>query len=304
MTLRFGLLGTGYWAAETQGVALAAHPDVELVGVWGRDPAKAEVLAERHGARPYRDADALFAEVDAIAIALPPQVQGELALRAARAGCHLLLDKPVALDPQVAADIAAETERRGRAGLVFFTNRFNATIEDFLVKTAAAGDVTGVQATLHASMYAPGSPYAESRWRQEKGGLWDLGPHLLSVVVPVLGPVTEVSAMMGPRQTAQLLTRHETGTVGTISVTLDAALDAFRSQTLFCAERGWHELPAGERSPTQAFTAAIDRLLAATEPGAAPEPCDLTFGRDVVAVLAAAGTSIEEGRTVGVATRQ
>lgn len=301
MTMRFGLLGTGYWAAETQGAALAAHSDVELVGVWGRDPAKAEALAERHGARPYSDVDALFAAVDAVAIALPPQVQGELALRAARAGCHLLLDKPVALETQVAADIAAEAERRGRAGVVFFTNRFQATIADFLAKTAAAGDVTGVQATLHASMYAPGSPYSESQWRQEKGGLWDLGPHLLSVIVPVLGPVTEVSAMLGPRQTAHLLTRHEAGTVGTISVTLDAALDAFRSQVLFCTERGWSELPAGDRSPVQAFTAAIDRLLAATEPEAVPDSCGLTFGRDVVTVLAAAETSIEQGRTVAVA---
>jgi hypothetical protein len=33
MALRFGLLGTGYWAAETQGAALAVHPQAEFVGV-------------------------------------------------------------------------------------------------------------------------------------------------------------------------------------------------------------------------------------------------------------------------------
>ncbi|MEK8169577.1 hypothetical protein NKH77_06515 [Streptomyces sp. M19] len=48
--MRFGLLGTGHWAAATQGAALAAHPDAELVGVWGRDPAKAAALAGRLGA--------------------------------------------------------------------------------------------------------------------------------------------------------------------------------------------------------------------------------------------------------------
>mgnify|MGYP001948023311 CR=1 FL=1 len=39
MGLRFGLLGTGYWAAETHAAALRAHPGATLAGVWGRDPA-------------------------------------------------------------------------------------------------------------------------------------------------------------------------------------------------------------------------------------------------------------------------
>src|SRR6185295_18080660 len=94
MALKFGLLGTGYWAAETQAAALAAHPDAEFVGVWGRDPAKAQALADRYGVRAYGGVDALIADVDAVAVALPPDVQGELAARAAEAGRHLLLDKP------------------------------------------------------------------------------------------------------------------------------------------------------------------------------------------------------------------
>ncbi|MDS1271852.1 Gfo/Idh/MocA family oxidoreductase [Lipingzhangella sp. LS1_29] len=300
MTVRFGLLGTGYWAAETQGAALAAHPEVDLAAVWGRDPAKAEVLAQRYGARAYGDLDPLLAEVDAVAIALPPQVQGELALRAARAGCHLLLDKPVALSPTVAAEITAEADRRGLAGVVFFTQRFNPAIDDFLTKTAAAGNTNEAQAVVHASMYAPGSPYAESRWRQEEGGLWDLGPHALSVLVPVLGPVVEVMAMAAPRQTTHLLTRHEGGAVGNLSVTVDAALDARCWQVSFCTEEGWREVPAGERSAVAAFGGAIDRLVAGTRPGAPAEPCGLAFGRDVVAVLSAAQTSVREGRAVAV----
>ncbi|HET9292278.1 MAG TPA: gfo/Idh/MocA family oxidoreductase, partial [Actinomycetes bacterium] len=36
--MRFGLVGTGYWAQEAHATALAAHDDADLVGVWGRDP--------------------------------------------------------------------------------------------------------------------------------------------------------------------------------------------------------------------------------------------------------------------------
>src|SRR5437763_1145566 len=84
--LRFGLLGTGYWAAETHAAGLHRHPDAQFVGVWGRNPAKAEALAARYGVRAYPDVDALIADVDALAVALPPDIQAEMALRAARAG--------------------------------------------------------------------------------------------------------------------------------------------------------------------------------------------------------------------------
>src|SRR3954471_22667853 len=75
VALRFGLLGTGRWAAETHAPALVAAPGAELVAVWGRDAAKAGALAERYGARAYAEVDDLLAEVDAVAVALPPDVQ-------------------------------------------------------------------------------------------------------------------------------------------------------------------------------------------------------------------------------------
>ena len=122
--MRFGLFGTGPWAHQAHAPALAAHPDVELVGVWGRDPAKAATLAQEHGAKPYAEIDDLIADVDAVAVALPPDVQADIALRAARAGKHLLLDKPVAFTPEAAAEIVAAAAEQKVSGVVFFTRRF------------------------------------------------------------------------------------------------------------------------------------------------------------------------------------
>ena len=147
--MRFGLLGTGHWAAETHGAALAAHPDAELAGIWGRDPAKAEALADRYGTRAYTDADALIADVDAVAVALPPDIQSDLAERAARAGRHLLLDKPVAFTTAAADRIVAAAEERSAASVVFFTRRFAAravaadldTRADFLAMRDAGFDL-------------------------------------------------------------------------------------------------------------------------------------------------------------------
>src|SRR3954447_10295921 len=105
--MRFGVLGTGHWATVTQAAALSTHPSAPLAGVWGRSPDRAADLASRYGVPAYADVDALLAYVDAVAISLPPDIQAPLAVRAAKAGKHLLLDKPVALDPSAADEVVA-----------------------------------------------------------------------------------------------------------------------------------------------------------------------------------------------------
>ena len=101
--MRFGLVGTGPWATMAHGPGLAAAHEVDLVGVWGRSLEKAETLAGTLGVTAYDDYDALLADVEAVAFAVPPDVQAEMALVAARAGKHLLLDKPVAMDVELRA---------------------------------------------------------------------------------------------------------------------------------------------------------------------------------------------------------
>src|SRR4051794_10659427 len=96
--MRFGVLGTGFWAREIHAASLAEHPEAELVGVWGRDLAKAKAAGAEFDVPGYGDLDALLADVDAVSFALPPDVQAPLALRAAEAGKHLLLEKPIAFD--------------------------------------------------------------------------------------------------------------------------------------------------------------------------------------------------------------
>ena len=66
--MRFGLFGTGPWAHLAHAPGLAAHGDVEFAGVWGRDETKAQALAGEYGAKAYGDADALIADVEAVAI--------------------------------------------------------------------------------------------------------------------------------------------------------------------------------------------------------------------------------------------
>ena len=292
------MFGTGHWAAQTHAAALEAHPGAKLVGVWGRDPVKAAVLGQRYGIPAFDDVDALIEQVDAVAVALPPDVQAEIAVRAATAGRHLLLDKPLALTVSDADRLVAAAERSGVASVVFFTNRFRPNIARFVADTAAVGGWQGARATSFASIFRPGNPYSGSAWRRDRGGLWDLGPHALSIILPVLGPVTEVAALDGPRHTAHLLLKHGAEATRTVSLTLDAPPAAAGYELVFHGENGIASVPQGETTSVEALMAAIDQLLAEVGSGVRDQQCDVRFGRDVVAVLDAAETARNQGRTV------
>ena len=173
---RFGVVGTGYWARETHATALAAHPEAELAGVWGRSLEKATELAGTFGARAYTDVDQMFDEVEAVAFAVPPDVQAGLAVRAAARGCHLLMDKPVAFTTAAADEVVEAADRAGVRSLVFFTNRYCTDQAQWLAEVRQRTDWNAGHVRIYASIFEPGNPFGESEWRRQRGALWDIGP--------------------------------------------------------------------------------------------------------------------------------
>ncbi len=297
--MRFGLFGTGPWAHQAHAPGLAAHGDVELAGVWGRDPAKAAELADRYGARTYDSVAALIDDVDAVAVALPPHVQAPIALQAARAGRHLLLDKPVAFDTAQAGEIAAAVTDSGVASVVFFTRRFMPQLHAFIADAVRAGGWVEARVDHVGTIYDPGNPFGASPWRRESGGLWDVGPHAVALVLPVLGPVTEVSAMVAPHDMTHLLLRHASGAVSKITLSVDVPPAAAREEAMFAGKAGVRVVPDVPWEPIAAFGHAVDDLIAAAA-GGPPPALDVRFGVEVTTILAAAEEAARTGRTVPV----
>ncbi|RIV35893.1 Gfo/Idh/MocA family protein [Micromonospora radicis] len=295
--MRFGLFGTGHWAAQTHAAALDAHPRAELVGVWGRNPDRAAALATRYGVPAFDEVDALLAACDAVAVALPPDVQADIAVRAATAGRHLLLDKPLALTVADADRVVDAAAGSGVASVVFFTGRYQPEVAGFVAATAAAGGWHTANVIRFASIFQPSSPYAGSAWRRAHGALWDIGPHALAVLLPVLGRVTRVTATDGPGGLVHLLLEHDGGATSTVSLTLDAPPEAVAAEFVCYGENGIERLPNADGTAATAFGVAIDQLLTEIDSGTRDHRCDVRFGREVVAVLAAA----EAARAQGVA---
>ncbi|MEU1170616.1 Gfo/Idh/MocA family protein [Streptomyces microflavus] len=289
--LRIGLLGTGPWARNTQAPALAAHPGVELSGVWGRRAEAAENLATAHGTRAYTGEagiDALLATSDAVAFALPPDIQAPLAVRAAEAGCHILMDKPVATTVEGARAVADAVAKAEVASVVFCTLRFAPETAAWIAEQASAGGWFTARALWLGSLYAEGSAseYADSPWRREKGGLWDVGPHALSVLIPVLGEVTELTAARGPADTTHLILRHTSGASSTVTLGLSAPPAAAGMDIELRGEHGTATIPEWDGAEA-AFRGAVDALSEAVRTGV-PNACDARFGLHLTELLARA----------------
>jgi predicted dehydrogenase len=289
--MRFGVLGTGHWARTVHAAALAAHPSAELVGVWGRDVAKAKAVGAELDVPGYADLDALLAEVDAVAVSVPPDVQVALAIRAAEAGKHLLLEKPIALDVAGADRLVAAVQAAGVASVVFFTFRFQAATSTWLTQAARTQLAGGAGSWLGS---LAGTPFADSPWRQEHGALWDIGPHALSVLVPALGPVVAVQAGAGLRDTVHLVLTHASGAASTVTLSHTVAPMSAGIEFYVHGDAGRLVLLPATESAVEAFTVAVDELSAAALTGGA-HPCDVVFGRDVVAVLATAQRALASG---------
>ena len=294
--MRFGLVGTGFWARATHAPALASTPGSTLAAVWGREVRSAQSLAAEYGAAAFADVGAFLDAVDAVAFAVPPHVQAPLAVRAAEAGKHLLLEKPIALSVDEADKMVAAATAAGVASVVFFTLRFNTEIRAWLTDEHArggwsGGGWSGGVAVWLGSALQPDSPF-DTPWRREKGGLWDLGPHVVSLLWACLGPVTSVSATTGAPDVTHLVLWHESGASSTATVTLSAPPAASGNNLFVWGEAGRSVIPAGPFDPVEALRTAAAELGAAAGSGTLSHPCDIRFGREVVRVLAAAEASL------------
>ena len=201
------------------GPGLIAAEGVELVGVWGRSPEKARNLATGLGVEAYDDFEALLANVEAVAFAVPPEVQAELALTAAQAGKHLLLDKPVAMTVAAAHALRDAAAAAGVASVVFFTDRFVDTSRAWSRDVQATEGWRGGWLRWFSSLQEEGNPFGSSPWRWESGALWDIGPHALSTLGAALGPVRSLTAVGGDGDLVTLVIRHESGVTSTASLT-------------------------------------------------------------------------------------
>jgi predicted dehydrogenase len=296
--LKFGLAGTGYWARISHAPALASTDGIEFAAVWGRNPQATADLAAAYGITPHHDIAAFLDGLDGVAFAVPPDVQVPIAATAASAGKHLLLEKPIATGTAGADLLVSAVEQAQVASVVFFTARFQDEVRAWLADVAAAGPWAGGSAVWLGTALQEASPF-NTPWRRDKGGLWDLGPHVVSLLWASLGPVTSVRADAGQADVSHLVLHHESGASSTVTVTLSAPEAAAHSELYVWGRSGRSIAPPEHGQPVIPLRTALTELASNARSGQVSHVCDVRFGRAVGRVLAQAQRQLDARRQSG-----
>jgi len=228
--LNFGIIGCGV-IAPTHAAAIQATAGAQLVGVYDPDSEKARTLAERYDV-PHFSHLAQFLELpslDAVNICVPSGHHATVGIQAARAGKHVLVEKPLDVSLQAADALIDACASAGVKLGVISQHRF-------------APDVVKVKAAIDSGLFGPlvlgdaaikwyrtQAYYDSGTWRgtwglDGGGALMNQGIHYIDLLQWLMGPVVSVKAATLTR-THQIevedvgvaIVRFASGAIGTIT---------------------------------------------------------------------------------------
>ncbi len=198
--LRAALIGCGQIAGMHAGALIRAG--IPVAATCDRDAQKAQgIAALAPGARPHTDLDTMLAaeRPDVVHILTPPSTHAALAQAAARAGAHVLVEKPVALS---VAEADAMIDTAARAGVVLASTH-NYLCKPSIVKarrlvdTGAIGDVVHVDAYYGLSEEAGSYGGGGGHWAHSLpgGAFTNFLPHLIYLVRHFLASDPQVTGV-------------------------------------------------------------------------------------------------------------
>ena len=196
------IVGTGFGVLTHLRALRSA--DIEVRALVGRDPEKTAHRARRcavpHALTSLDEALALPG-VDIVTVATPPHTHAEMVIAAARAGKHILCEKPFARDAEEGQRMLAAVEEAGVVHLL--GTEFRWSTGQALACRAIHDGLIGQPRLATFMMHVPvlADPTAEvpAWWASaEEGGGW-LGAyasHIIDQVLATLGPISAVSASL------------------------------------------------------------------------------------------------------------
>lgn len=125
--IRIGVVGTGVMGTHHTRLA-ATLAGCELVGVYDASPASAERAAAQFGVPALPALEALCATADAIIVATPAHTHAKVAASCLQAGCHVLLEKPIATSVTEGESLVALAQRSDRVLMIGHVERFNPAV--------------------------------------------------------------------------------------------------------------------------------------------------------------------------------
>lgn len=194
---RAGMVGAGNICEFHVAAVKKLAPDVELIGVCDLDEERARANAQKWGTTAYPDLAALVAAgANVIHVLTPPSSHAAIARAALEAGCHVLIEKPVAEDADEARALSELARQHGLTVTVNHSLLYDPQVKRALdaVKAGSLGQIVSVD-ILRGSEYPPYEGGPLPPWYRDAGYPFrDIGVHCLYLIQELLGPIEDVEA--------------------------------------------------------------------------------------------------------------
>ena len=198
----FGIIGCGVIADFHANALFDLPADAVLVGAADARPEAARKFAEKHGVRAFDSVEELLAcpEIDVVNICTPSGFHADAVIKAAEAGKHIIVEKPMAITEEQLDAVTAACEKRGVLLSSISQNRFVHGVR--MAKQAMADGLLGklVCADISMKYNRTQEYYDSSAWRGTKaidggGALMNQGIHGVDLLLYLAGDVSSVYAV-------------------------------------------------------------------------------------------------------------
>ncbi|MFA6568425.1 MAG: Gfo/Idh/MocA family oxidoreductase [Victivallales bacterium] len=196
--VKFGIIGTGA-IAKMHAEALRLTDNAELYIVYDKIPERAAAFAQKHNCRMVSSFDELLSsDVEAVTIATPSGLHAEVAIPAARAGKHILCEKPLEVTVSKTNDLVRACESSNVRLSAVFQSRFSHAVQTIRKAVDAGRFGEPVLAAASVRWYRNPEYYASAGWRgtwalDGGGALMNQGIHTVDLLVYFNGDVSEVT---------------------------------------------------------------------------------------------------------------
>jgi predicted dehydrogenase len=233
---RLAIIGLGMAVTPHARSLLDLRERVEVAAAYSPSEGRRADFAARYPFPPAGSLDAILADpsIDIVAILTPPNTHLDLVLRAAAAGKHVLLEKPIEITTQRAVELVRVCREAGVKLGVVLQHRFRPAgicLRD-LIRNGDLGGLVGCSTSIR--LWRPQSYYdAPGRGTKARDGggvLLTQGIHTLDLMLSLAGPVAEISAYATTTSVHRMETedlvcaavRFGSGALGVIEATTSA----------------------------------------------------------------------------------
>ena len=189
--IRVGVIGLGMGRHHIAGYQ--THPEAEVVAVADLDKVTLEEIGERYGvATRYASGERMLQEeaLDVVSVATPNKYHLPLTLAALKSGCHVLCEKPMAMNAAEGRQMLAAAQEAGKRLMINFSYRFTEQSQALKaqVETGILGDVYFARTIWHRRRGIPKlGGWFSTKALSGGGPLIDLGVHRLDLALWLMG---------------------------------------------------------------------------------------------------------------------